>query len=243
MKFILLLLTLCLTPALHAQQPAAAPTPHTFTSTDGRNLAATIIEKTDTTVTLRRAEDDAEFTLPLERLSAADRARVRDWVMPVTGRNDLSDRVLAFCKAQMGRRVGKGECAHLAVEALQVAGAGGRQADAPFRGDYVWGELTAFIRVSPGGVAGTEALGSIHPGDVVQLRDAKFAGQRPRGGTYTQTATHHTVIVERVDAAANVLHILHQNWSGNRFVVRGDYKISDLKQGWLRVYRPVLQSR
>lgn len=72
-----LLLTLCLTTALHAQQPAAAP--HTFTSTDGRKLTATVIEKTATTVTLRRAEDGKDFILPLERLSAADQALVKAW--------------------------------------------------------------------------------------------------------------------------------------------------------------------
>ncbi|MDP1587570.1 MAG: WG repeat-containing protein, partial [Prosthecobacter sp.] len=70
-------LILCLTTALHAQQPAAAP--HTFTSTDGRKLTATIIEKTATTVTIRRAEDGKDFVLPLDRLSAADQALVKAW--------------------------------------------------------------------------------------------------------------------------------------------------------------------
>jgi hypothetical protein len=72
-----LLLTLCLTTALHAQQPAAAP--HTFTSTDGRKLTATVIEKTATSVTLRRAEDGKDFILQLDRLSAADQAFVKAW--------------------------------------------------------------------------------------------------------------------------------------------------------------------
>ena len=71
------LLTLCLTTALHAQQPATVP--HTFTSADGRKLTASIIEKTATTVTLRRAEDGKDFILPLERLSAADQAFVKAW--------------------------------------------------------------------------------------------------------------------------------------------------------------------
>ncbi len=77
-----LLLTLCLTTALHAQQPAAAP--HTFTSTDGRKLTATLIEKTATTVTLRRAEDGKDFILQMDRLSAADQTFVKAWgVKPV----------------------------------------------------------------------------------------------------------------------------------------------------------------
>lgn len=72
-----LLLTLSLATTLHAQQPADAP--HTFTSTDGRKLAATIVSKTDTSVTLRRAEDGQDFILPLERLSAADQVFVKVW--------------------------------------------------------------------------------------------------------------------------------------------------------------------
>ena len=72
-----LLLLLCLATALHAQQPAAAP--HTFTSTDGRKLTASIVSKTDTSVTIRRAEDGQEFVLPLDRISAADQAFVKVW--------------------------------------------------------------------------------------------------------------------------------------------------------------------
>jgi hypothetical protein len=71
------LLTFLLTTALHGQQPAAAP--HTFTSTDGRKLTATIVEKTATSVTIRRAEDGKDFILPLDRLSAADQAFVKVW--------------------------------------------------------------------------------------------------------------------------------------------------------------------
>lgn len=70
-------LSLCLTTALYAQQPATAP--HTFTSTDGRKLTATVIEKTATSVTLRRAEDGKDFILQIDRLSAADQAFVKAW--------------------------------------------------------------------------------------------------------------------------------------------------------------------
>ncbi|MFO1439458.1 MAG: WG repeat-containing protein [Verrucomicrobiaceae bacterium] len=64
---------LAATLALHAEEP------HTFTATDGRTLKATIVSKTDTHVTIRRAEDGQEFQLPLERLSAADQAFLKAW--------------------------------------------------------------------------------------------------------------------------------------------------------------------
>lgn len=58
---------------LHAEEP------HTFTATDGRTLKAVIVSKTDTTVTIRRAEDRQDFLLQLDRLSAADQAYVKAW--------------------------------------------------------------------------------------------------------------------------------------------------------------------
>lgn len=80
MKHIFLAISLCITGLVQAQQPAAEP--HTFTSTDGRELTATIVGKTDTTVTIRRAEDGQEFVLPLDRISVNDQAFVKAWEKP-----------------------------------------------------------------------------------------------------------------------------------------------------------------
>ena len=77
LRIFLFALSLCITCLSHAQQPAAEP--HTFTATDGRRLTATIVGKTDTSVTIRRAEDGQEFALPLDRISAADQAFVKAW--------------------------------------------------------------------------------------------------------------------------------------------------------------------
>lgn len=239
-------IVLSLSTALHAQQPLAAP--HTFTSEDGRKLTATIIETSETTVTIRRAEDGLEFVLPLPKLSADDKAFVAAWrqlegIKPSAATNQLGNDVLAFSLARLGRKVGGGECAHLAVEALKSAGAGGRRPDAPNAGDYVWGELVAYIPANLPKADALKLLTKVQPGDVIQMRNTRFEGKRPGRGTYWTSAAHHTVLVERVDAAAGVLHILHQNWNGARHVVRGTQQIADLKQGWLRIYRPVLPSR
>jgi hypothetical protein len=72
MKRIIPLLIL-LAVALHAEEP------RTFTASDGRTLKAVIVSKTDTHVTIRRAEDNQEFQLPLEKLSVADQAFVKEW--------------------------------------------------------------------------------------------------------------------------------------------------------------------
>lgn len=160
-----------------------------------------------------------------------------------TATNKLGNDVLTFSLARLGRKVGGGECAHLAVEALKSAGAGGRRPDAPNAVDYVWGELVAYIPANLPKDTAAKLLTKVQPGDVIQMRNTRFEGKRPGRGAYWTSAAHHTVLVERVDAAAGVLHILHQNWNGVRSVMRGTQQIADLKQGWLRIYRPVPASR
>lgn len=54
----------------------------TFTSTDGRQLRAAPVSRTDTTITVRR-EDGQTFVLPLDKLSPADQAFVKAWTAPV----------------------------------------------------------------------------------------------------------------------------------------------------------------
>ena len=214
--------------------------PQTFTSAaDGRQLVAVIVGRSESSVSLRRVADGRVFVLRLEALTEPDRARIRNWTPPATASNDVGNRVLAYSQAHLGKKAGGGECAHLAVEALKAAGAGGRQPDFPNRGDYVWGRLVANIRATQGRVEGMENFADIQPGDIVQLRDVRFVGRRGCRGTYRSHADHHTVVIERIDPANGVLHILHQNVNGVRRVMRDTYRIHDLQQGWLRVYRPV----
>ncbi|MES2657659.1 MAG: hypothetical protein V4689_03520 [Verrucomicrobiota bacterium] len=72
-SFSLLLSLLVLLPAgLHAK-------PRKFSSSNGKTLEAEIVEATDTNVTLRRASDAKDFTLPVDRLSEEDRVWIKDW--------------------------------------------------------------------------------------------------------------------------------------------------------------------
>lgn len=214
------------------------PIPHTFTSSDGRTLRSMILSKTETSIRVLRADDGRQFSLSLENLSAEDQALVSEWQAPKE--NGPGDRALAFGRANLGGRVGKGECAHLAVESLKAAGAAPRGKDSPRRGDYVWGDLVAFIPAGKGAAEVTALLKKVKPGDLIQIYGARFKGKRSAGGTYFSNADHHTVMVEWVDSEdGGVIHILHQNVGGIRSVMRGSYKLADFKKGWLRVYRPV----
>ncbi|MFO0910448.1 MAG: hypothetical protein U0794_19240 [Isosphaeraceae bacterium] len=148
----------------------------------------------------------------------------------------LNTRVLTFARKQIGRAVGDGECTTLAVEALKEAGA--RRFPWVPTGDYVWGREVASFR---------EAL----PGDIVQFRDAVFAGRRPLSGMRWQTwryeYPHHTAIVAEVREAGNVVVLLHQNVGtararadAKRVVQQGLIRPTSLQPGgrvW--IYRPV----
>src|SRR4051812_31733060 len=103
--------------------------------------------------------------------------------------------IATFCQGRLETRVGGGECAHLAMEALRVAGAEFQRSgspDAPDKGDYVWGKLVKVVLATGKGAQDKNPKVRCRVGDILQMRDARFAGG--------QFAAHHTAIVAAVDA-------------------------------------------
>ena len=148
----------------------------------------------------------------------------------------LNAKVAEFARAHVGEPVGDGICITLAVEALRASGA----KRFPFvpSGDYVWGEPVADLKV-------------VLPGDILQFRDAVFAGSRTLGGgrreTWRETYPHHTAIVVRTQENGRLVTISHQN-----IAIKGDdpakvgvvresvLRMNSLqKGGQIRAYRPV----
>lgn len=153
----------------------------------------------------------------------------------------INDRVVKFCKAKLGKAVGDGECGSLVTEALTAAGARTSRdyKDHPNDGDYVWGEQVYLLEVKAGKRTEEAAKGQkVRPGDVVQFRDAKFSG-RNAGGFYLTSSPHHTAVVAAVQNNGRTLAVLHQNANGKKVVTQQAYHLADLKEGWVRVYRPV----
>jgi hypothetical protein len=72
--------------------PAAAETPavpavtlpaeRTLTSADGRQMAGSVLSKSDSGIKFRRTSDNKEFEIPLDKLSAEDRTWVDNATMP-----------------------------------------------------------------------------------------------------------------------------------------------------------------
>jgi hypothetical protein len=152
----------------------------------------------------------------------------------------VNEKVIEFCKKQVGKEVGDGECVSLANAALKEAGAKslGAFEDNPGRGDYVWGDLVYERTVKDGKTAEEGKPTMVKPGDVIQYRDAKFMG-RQGGGIYASVAAHHTAVVVGVSKDGKTFQILHQNINGKKEVSSGTVRLADLQEGWIRVYHPV----
>jgi hypothetical protein len=151
--------------------------------------------------------------------------------------SDLGWKVMEFCRRNLGEKVGNGQCAVLAVEALKSAGAARMGRDFPKRGDYVWGEQVALLEYGRREIAGLESLAKVRPGDIIQFRNVRLEGHGP-AGRYGMTADHHTAVVATVDSASGVLTCYHQNW-GRKIVRQDRMQLKDLQSGWMRIYRPV----
>jgi hypothetical protein len=98
----------------------------------------------------------------------------------------INSAILQYCNAQIGQRVGSGECSDLATEALRVAGA---SFDAP---NNVWG--TPVTEITNGKVT---LRGSIQAGDIIQFSDPSTGGQ-------------HTAIVDTVDPATGLPSLIYE---------------------------------
>ena len=197
-------------------------------------------------------KDGIQFAVPLLGLSPASQelagrlAGQLPWpapAMPVPpiASIDFGPLILAYCQDSIGKKIGDGECAALATEALKSAGAAVRgDEDSSGNGDYVWGELVASIKGGFSGARGVKALAHVEVGDIVQFHDTRFVGHSHMdSGVYRLDAQHHTAIVESVDIAHKTIGVIQQNSNGHKLVHRQTLYLGGMVRGSLRIYHPV----
>jgi hypothetical protein len=126
---------------------------------------------------------------------------------------DLNSRVLSFAKAKLGTKVGDGECATLAAEAVKAAG--GKRFDqlgpTGTNADYVWGRKVTTLKTSGGSIS------AVKPGDIIQFRSVSFrqdtkvmySNGASRTSYKTSSYSHHTAVVESV--SGKFINLLQQN--------------------------------
>lgn len=144
--------------------------------------------------------------------------------------------LVTFLNGKLSTRLGGGECAHMATEALRACGgefvAADLGADSPATGDYVWGTLLTTISY---GTAWTDSAptAACLPGDIIQF------GIGTKIGTTTY-AVRHTAVVQTVNTAtaSRPTAVFQQNFGGVRTVKTATIAVTTLTAGWIRIYRP-----
>lgn len=125
----------------------------------------------------------------------------------------VSKKILAFCDANKGKKVGKGECWDLAKEALNSA-------------EAIWIPPYAFGKE-------LKKKDAIQAGDIIQFE--KVTIEYPDGAW--KELPHHTAIVYKVIEGQKLL-MAEQNANGKRFVIFSEIDLSYIKKGKYTVYRP-----
>lgn len=142
-------------------------------------------------------------------------------VAPQSGltQKDLSDRIMRFVKKHMGKQVGDGECASLAVAALEESGA------QPNDG-YVFGR-----ELAPGE--------RWFLGDIVQFTQCVFREPTPKGGARIIRAgePNHTAIFYGLKNGSALL--AQQNYNNIKKVEVFPLDFRSIVSGSYRIYRPI----
>lgn len=149
----------------------------------------------------------------------------------------INTSMVSFLNGKIGVRVGGGECAHMATEALRICGGefcpADLGADSPSAGDYVWGQLVTVISYSRTWADSAPTV-AVQPGDVIQYVGTVKIGT-------TTYPTRHTSVVKTVNtaAASRPTAVFQQNFGSARTVQSATIDVTKLVSGSLRIYRPI----
>ncbi len=142
-----------------------------------------------------------------------------------------------YLQAQVdaGHRIGGGECAHLASEALRVAGGDfTRSGEAQGTSDYRWSSHLVARLTKYGSSAGK----IFEVGDIAQYDDVTFRGDDDA------KPMHHTQVVAAVDSHGAITEVFEQNSNGHRVAERHPLRnLESIEGGTVSIYRPEPRAR
>lgn len=153
--------------------------------------------------------------------------------------NTIGDSMALYLNGQIGKRVGGGECANMATEALRVGNgefiSKDLGPDSPNSGDYVWGTLVTVISCSNKVWSDSAPTVAVQVGDVIQYHSAVISGA---------SYSHHTSVVKSVTTgtsskASRPTAVYQQNFNKVRTVQSATIDTTKLTAGWIRIYRPI----
>ena len=125
-----------------------------------------------------------------------------------------NQKIIEYCKLNMGTKIDRGECWDLLKYALDFA-------NADWTAPLDFGEKVNY------------KAKDILPGDIVQFKNAKFVYE---SGS-SMTMPHHFAIVYKVHGEGKYT-LVHQNVNGYRKLKTDDIDLNFLKKGKLTFFRP-----
>ncbi|MDB2674262.1 hypothetical protein N9Y81_04845 [Akkermansiaceae bacterium] len=199
-----------------------------FTDRDGRTMEAQFIEATDTEVVVMILKSGRIHRLKIAILSDKDARYV------ATKRASMSEaekeeaaeaarlaamkegarKVVEFVLKNRGEKVGDGECWTLANEAFKSAGI-----KRPGKDWRIWGGVVNWREED------------VLPGDILELRSAKFSNGQHSG-------PKHTAVVVKKSRRRGEVMVAHQNWGipGKKVSVLMLH-LDQLEEGEATIYR------
>lgn len=196
-----------------------------FEDSGGRKLEAEVLGVSGDTVELKLKSGKVS-KLSISKFSEIDKSYLRRWEEEHVDAEkakksaeaekkriaEIPAKMEAYCRGQMGKQVGNGECWTLADEAFKACGL--KRPGGDLR---VWGRLVDWKK--------EELL----PGDIVEYRSAKFDNG-------SSTGPEHTSVV--IKGGKRGIMIAEQNWSGNKTVRETGFDPKGLNSGEIMIYRP-----
>ena len=146
----------------------------------------------------------------------------------------IGNSMVTFLNGKLNTRLGGGECAHMATEALRACGGEFYQpdigADSPATGDYVWGTLVTTISIVNKVRTDSTPTSACLSGDIIQYGSGTKIG--------TASYARHTSVVQTVNTSNRPTAVFQQNFGSVRTVKVATIDVTKLTAGWIRIYRP-----
>ncbi len=194
-------------------------------------VTATITHATEVSVTVK-LKNGKYATIELSKLIEEDQNHVEKWrkeheselenlTFEEENRRravDLPLKLVTFCKSNLKKQVGNGECWTLADEAFKSCGL-----ERPKGESRVWGRLLDLKEEN------------IEAGDIIEYRSAKFSDG-------SHTGPNHTAVVIKGGQRGKAT-IAEQNWGGYKRVREATFDADTLIEGEVMVYRPDYSKR
>jgi len=160
---------------------------------------------------------------------------------PTATKSSVNDLLVRFCRANLGRKVGNGQCSELAVLGLPASGG-------ILDFNNLWGRNICQFEAVNGrptvrlGSAGTLSRNKktvdVRPGDIIQYENVRF---RKQLGTnfWEKTYPHHTSVIAQVSKDGQTYKVYEQNVNNTQYVLETTLYMPELVAGTMRISRPI----